>query len=139
MSRFRMNRRSWLRCLAGAGALVGLDALFTAERTDAAAVGPNDSIKVTRIDAFVLKNSWVFVKISTDAGIVGWGEMLKDDAKACAAGALEVSDEPMRVITEWIRDSAARKAVVRAGKNTLSAHRGTSARTAALVLGILAV
>jgi len=32
------------------------------------------------------------VKISTDAAIVGWGEMLKDDAKACAAGALEVGD-----------------------------------------------
>ena len=106
MSRFRMNRRSWLRGLAGAGALVGLDALFTAERTDAAEVGPNDSIKVTRIDAFVLKNSWVFVKVSTDAGIVGWGEMLKDDAKACAAGALEVGDyligqDPCRVVHHW--------------------------------------
>lgn len=106
MSRFYMNRRSWLRGLAGAGALVGLDALFTAERTDAAAVGPNDSIKVTGIDAFVLKNSWVFVKVSTDAGIVGWGEMLKDDAKACAAGALEVGDyligqDPCRVVHHW--------------------------------------
>lgn len=106
MSRFRMNRRSWLRGLAGAGALVGLDALFTAERTDAAAVGPNDSIKVTGMDAFVLKNSWVFVKVSTDAGIVGWGEMLKDDAKACAAGALEVGDyligqDPCRVVHHW--------------------------------------
>ena len=56
-----------------------------------------------------------------------------------AAGALEVSDEPMRVITEWVRDSAARKAVVRAGKNALAAHRGTSARTAGLVLASLAV
>ena len=106
MSRFRMNRRSWLRGLAGAGVLVGLDALFTAERTDAAAVGPNDSIKVTGIDTFVLKNSWVFVKVSTDAGIVGWGEMLKDDAKACAAGALEVGDyligqDPCRVVHHW--------------------------------------
>lgn len=106
MSRFRMNRRSWLRGLAGAGALVGLDAMFTAERTDAAAVGPNDSIKVTKIDTFVLKNSWVFVKVSTDAGIVGWGEMLKDDAKACAAGALEVGDyligqDPCRVVHHW--------------------------------------
>ena len=106
MSRFHMNRRSWLRSLAGAGALVGLDAMFTAERTDAAAVGPNDSIKVTRIDTFVLENSWVFVKVSTDAGIVGWGEMLKDDAKACAAGALEVGDyligqDPCRVVHHW--------------------------------------
>ena len=57
-----------------------------------APIGPNDAIKVTKIETFVLKNSWVFVKISTDAGITGWGEMLKDDAKACAAGALEVAD-----------------------------------------------
>ena len=101
-----MSRRSLLRSLTGAGALYGLDALFTCERTAAAAVGPNDQIKVTKIDTYVLKNSWVFVKISTDAGIVGWGEMLKDDAKACAAGALEVGDyligqDPCRVVHHW--------------------------------------
>lgn len=101
-----MNRRSWLRGLIGSGSLLGMDALFTAKRTDAAAVGPNDAIKVTKIESFVLKNSWVFVKISTDAGIVGWGEMLKDDAKACAAGALEVGDyligqDPCRVVHHW--------------------------------------
>jgi galactonate dehydratase len=92
--------------LAGAGGLLALDAAFTAERTSAAAVGPNDNIKISRIETFVLKNSWVFVKISTDAGIVGWGEMLKDDAKACAAGAQEagrflVGQDPNRVVYLW--------------------------------------
>src|SRR5271168_3393239 len=100
------TRRSLLRGALGMGTLFGLDALFTAERSDAAAVGPNDQIKVTKIDTFVLKNSWVFVKVSTDAGIVGWGEMLKDDAKACAAGALEVGryligQNPNRVVYHW--------------------------------------
>ena len=52
-----MDRRTLLR---GAG-LLGLDTMFTAERTDAAAVGPNDVIKVTKLETFVLKNSWVFV------------------------------------------------------------------------------
>src|SRR5919112_6675033 len=102
----QLNRRSLLRGMLGAGTLVGLDSLFTTERTDAAAVGPNDNVKVTKVEAFVLKNSWVFVKISTDAGIVGWGEMLKDDAKACAAGALEVGrylvgQDPRRVAHHW--------------------------------------
>ncbi|MCB1021493.1 MAG: galactonate dehydratase, partial [Acidobacteria bacterium] len=101
-----MNRRAMLRSLLGAGSLFGLDALFTAERTDAAAIGPNDKIKVTKLETFVLKNSWVFVKISTDAGITGWGEMLKDDAKACAAGAMEVGDyligqDPLPVVKHW--------------------------------------
>jgi galactonate dehydratase len=103
---FRMDRRSLLSSMIGAGSLFGIDALFTAERTDAAQIGPKDNIKVTKIESFVLTNSWVFVKISTDAGIVGWGEMLKDDAKACAAGALEVGDyligqDPLRVVHHW--------------------------------------
>src|SRR3974390_2810115 len=106
MTQTQFNRRSLLRSALGAGALFALDALFTAERTNAAAIGPNDRIKVTKIETFVLKNSWVFVKVSTDAGITGWGEMLKDDAKACAAGALEVGrylvgQDPNRVVFHW--------------------------------------
>ena len=106
MSRAPLNRRSLLRSALAAGTLFGVDALFTAERTDAAAVGPNDNIKVTKIETFVLRNSWVFVKISTDAGIVGWGEMLKDDARACAASAVEVGrylvgQDPNRVVYHW--------------------------------------
>src|SRR6187401_1203402 len=112
-----INRRSFFRGMAGAG-ILGLDAMFTAQRTDAAAVGPNDNIKVTKIESFVLKNSWVFVKISTDAGIVGWGEMLKDDAKACAAGAQEVArylvgQDPNRVVFHW--QAIARGAFYRGG------------------------
>ena len=69
-------------------------------------IAPNEKIKVTKLETFVLKNSWVFVKISTNAGINGWGEMLKDDAKACAAGTLEVSDylvgkDPRPVVHHW--------------------------------------
>jgi galactonate dehydratase len=106
MSQSQTNRRSWLRGGIGAGGLLGLDAAFTATPTSAAAVGPNDNIKITKLETFVLKNSWVFVKISTDAGIVGWGEMLKDDARACAAGAQEagrflVGQDPCRVVYLW--------------------------------------
>jgi galactonate dehydratase len=90
MSPTDMDRRAWVGTMLGAGALYGLDAVAAA-RTDAAQVGPKDKIKVTKIETFVLTSSWVFVKISTDAGIVGWGEMLKDDAKACAAGAMELT------------------------------------------------
>jgi galactonate dehydratase len=101
------TRRSFLESLLfGPAALFSLEA-FNAKRCDAfAAIGPNDNIKVTKIETFVLKNSWVFVKLSTDAGVTGWGEMLKDDAKACAAGALEVGNyligkDPRRVAFHW--------------------------------------
>lgn len=102
----QMDRRSLLRGAIGTAGILGIESTFGSLRTDAAAVGPKDKIKVTKIESFVLKNSWVFVKISTDAGITGWGEMLKDDAKACAAGALEVGhyligQDPTRVTYHW--------------------------------------
>ncbi len=105
MSPSNLDRRSWLRGCLGAAAMFGLDAALP-RRTNASPLGQKEQIKVTKIESFVLKNSWVFVKVSTDVGIVGWGEMLKDDAKACAAGALEVSDylvgkDPTRVVHHW--------------------------------------
>lgn len=101
-----LDRRSWLRTALGAAAAFGLNGEVLPKRTNAAQLGTKEPIKVTKIESFVLKNSWVFVKISTDAGITGWGEMLKDDAKACAAGALEVSNylvgqDPTRVAFHW--------------------------------------
>src|SRR5450432_4028622 len=128
----QIDRRSLLRGALATGTLFGLDALFTAERTDAAAVGPNDNIKVTKVEAFVLKNSWVFVKISTDAGIAGWGEMLKDDAKACAAGALEVGrylvgQDPNRVVFHW--QAIHRGAFYRGGPSRLPSSAGSIRRS----------
>ena len=101
-----IHRRSVLKGLLTPAALIGLDATFANHHCDAAQIAAKDKIKVTKIESFVLKNSWVFVKISTDAGITGWGEMLKDDAKACAAGALEVAsylvgEDPTRVTFHW--------------------------------------
>ncbi len=106
MSFSKIDRRTWLRNMLGPAALFGLNGVLPPRRTNAAALGQKEPIKVTKIESFVLKNSWVFVKISTDAGIVGWGEMLKDDAKACAAGALEVGQyligqDPTRVVHHW--------------------------------------
>lgn len=100
-----ITRRNTLARLLGPAALFGLGGTLPA-RGQSAALGAREKIRVTKIESFVLKNSWVFVKISTDAGITGWGEMLKDDAKACAAGALEVGDyligqDPTRVVHHW--------------------------------------
>ncbi len=106
------NRISRRRFVARAAAVAGLTGLLEAgPRVEAnernrTLISDRESIKITKLETFVLKNSWVFVKISTDAGIVGWGEMLKDDAKACAAGTLEVADylvgkDPRPVVLHW--------------------------------------
>src|SRR5690606_12320863 len=87
-----LTRRHTLAGLLGPAATFGLGGIASPARGQSAALGSKEKIRVTKIYTFVLTNSWVYVKISTDAGITGWGEMLKDDAKACAAGALEVGD-----------------------------------------------
>jgi galactonate dehydratase len=101
-----LTRRHTMAGLLGPAAAFGLGGIASPARGQNAAIGSREKIRVTKIDTFVLTNSWVFVKISTDTGITGWGEMLKDDAKACAAGALEVGDyligqDPTRVVHHW--------------------------------------
>ena len=104
-SRRRFFKNSLATVFAGTAGTFGLKGATPTHNQDSP-IDPNDKIKVTKLETFVLKNSWVFVKISTDAGITGWGEMLKDDAKACAAGALEVGDyligkDPRPVVKHW--------------------------------------
>lgn len=104
------SRRKFFK-YAAASAALGATGMYGANgssplKKEDTPISPNDKLKVTKMETFVLKNSWVFVKISTDAGITGWGEMLKDDAKACAAGALEVGDyligqDPRLVAKHW--------------------------------------
>ncbi len=106
MEKLRSNRRCFLGGLIGTGALLALDNRWNAKPTAAAEIDPKDSLKITKLETFVLRNSWVFVKISTNAGIVGWGEMLKDKSKTCAAGAKQVESylvgkDPRRVVHHW--------------------------------------
>jgi len=100
------------RFVARATAAAGLAGLLEMNRQAEAGTGtrapisPRESIKITKLETFVLRNSWVFVKLSTDAGITGWGEMLKDKSKTCAAGAHQVESyligkDPRHVVQHW--------------------------------------
>lgn len=105
----KSSRRQFLtQAAAGSGAL-GLGSLarrVEADNTSRAVVSRRESIKITKLETFVLKNSWVFVKLSTNVGIVGWGEMLKDRSLTCAAGAKQVEPyllgkDPRKVVHHW--------------------------------------
>src|SRR5579872_7096241 len=96
----RLSRRRFLGRAAAigvgglAGGLAGIERFAqqaAADQPAKAVVGPREPLKITKLETFIHRNSWVFVKISTDAGIVGWGEMLKDKSKACAAEAQEMA------------------------------------------------
>ncbi len=110
----RVSRRGFLsRAAAGAcGLMAGLseiEAIAEQVASDHASQAPvpgRSPLKITKLETFIHRNSWVFVKISTDAGIVGWGEMLKDKSKACAAEAQEtakylVGQDPRRTTHHW--------------------------------------
>src|SRR5437763_16133358 len=114
--RREMSRRRFLSRAAAAissGSLLAALAQIEASAQDAASANASKAIvpgrsplKITKLETFIHRNSWVFVKISTDAGIVGWGELLKDKSKACAAEAQEmakylVGQDPRPTTHHW--------------------------------------
>ncbi|MCL5282547.1 MAG: galactonate dehydratase [Planctomycetes bacterium] len=107
--RHTISRRGFVACATAAAGLAGLLEMKREAQANAGArapISPRESIKITKLETFILRNSWVFVKLSTDAGITGWGEMLKDKSKTCAAGAHQVESyligkDPRNVVQHW--------------------------------------
>jgi galactonate dehydratase len=112
----QMSRRRFLgRAAAALGSLSLVEGLAqieayaqdaAADNTSKAIVPGRSPLKITKLETFIHRSSWVFVKITTDAGIVGWGEMLKDKSKACAAEAQEmakylVGQDPRPITHHW--------------------------------------
>jgi galactonate dehydratase len=64
-------------------------------------------VKITSMTTFALPPRWLFLKIETDAGIVGWGEpVLEGRAASVAAAVEELSDyligkDPRRIEEHW--------------------------------------
>jgi galactonate dehydratase len=121
----RVSRRGVL----GAGA-AGLGwALGQAE-----AAGPNapvsdkEAIKITKLETFLVKPRWLFLKVHTDAGIVGLGEpILEGRAKTCAEAIKEIAPyligkDPRQVVHHW--QAIYRHAFYRGGPILTSALSG---------------
>lgn len=95
MSRF--TRRS---AIAGVLAAAGRAA-------HAAPVPSKDNLKITKLETFLVKPRWLFLKIHTNAGIVGLGEpVLEGRARTCAEAVKEVEPylagkDPRRVAHHW--------------------------------------
>ena len=64
-------------------------------------------MKVTRLETFLVKPRWLFLKIHTDEGLVGIGEpILEGRAKTCATAVEElapylIGKDPRRVVHHW--------------------------------------
>lgn len=63
-------------------------------------------MKINRIQTFPVQPGWLFVKIETDEGIVGFGECLPDKARVQAAMVHDleqylIGEDPRRIVHHW--------------------------------------
>jgi galactonate dehydratase len=128
--RGRLSRRA---LLAGGVAGLGLAALPHAEADDDRAhkdapISRKDPLRITKLETFVVKPRWLFLKVHTNAGIVGLGEpILEGRARTCAEAVKEiepylVGKDPRQVVHHW--QAIYRHAYYRGGPILTSALSG---------------
>jgi galactonate dehydratase len=93
-----------------------------------APIAPKDPLKVTKLETFLVKPRWLFLKIHTNAGIVGLGEPITEGrAVTCAAAVKEIEGylagkDPRAVQHHW--QAIYRHAFYRGGPILTSALSG---------------
>lgn len=66
-----------------------------------------DRMRITKLETMLVQPRWLFLKVHTDAGLVGWGEpIVEGRAKTCAAAVQEVAGylvgkDPRDVVHHW--------------------------------------
>jgi galactonate dehydratase len=125
-----IKRRS---ILAGTAVGLGLAALQQAEaaaeeRAGDVPVARREGLRISRLVTFKVKPRWLFLKVHTDAGIVGLGEPIVEgraDTVATAIKEIEpylVGKDPRRVVHHW--QAIYRHAFYRGGPILTSALSG---------------
>ena len=121
-----MNRRA---AMAGAFARVGASLGWGAQNVGKVPpIAPKDKLKITKLETFLVKPRWLFLKIHTNAGIVGLGEPLTEGrALTCAEAVKEIEPyligkDPRPVAHHW--QAIYRHAFYRGGPILTSALSG---------------
>jgi galactonate dehydratase len=125
-----ISRRAWARsAFAGVGASLGANIVHAgAQAGTSAPVPPKDKIKITKLETFLVKPRWLFLKVHTDAGIVGLGEPITEGrALTCQQAVKEiepylVGKDPRAVAHHW--QAIYRHAFYRGGPILTSALSG---------------
>lgn len=118
-----INRRA---VLAGAFAAIPIEA--QAQVAKAAPIKPKENVKITKLETFLVKPRWLFLKIHTDAGFYGLGEPITEGrALTCATAVKEVEPylvgkDPRAVVHHW--QAIYRHAFYRGGPILTSALSG---------------
>ncbi len=102
------RRKFFRRTLAAAfGTVVGVDHLKAAKERPRWRPADRDAITITRLETFKVKPRFLFLKLHTDAGIVGLGEPITEGrADTCAAAVAEaakylVGKDPRDIMHHW--------------------------------------
>jgi galactonate dehydratase len=111
-------RRDFLQNVFGILAATSLGStLSAADRPPAYATTPRriegkppdfpTKLRITKLETLLVKPRWLFLKVHTDAGVIGLGEpILEGRAKTCAAAVAEVEPylvgkDPRHVVHHW--------------------------------------
>jgi galactonate dehydratase len=119
-----MNRRNFLEA-AGVG--LPVQAAVAQPRNDPP-LKPRAAIKITRLETFLVKPRWLFLKVHTDAGIVGLGEPLVEGRALTVQTAVReiepylIGKDPRQVVHHW--QAIYRHAFYRGGPIMTSALSG---------------
>jgi galactonate dehydratase len=126
-----LDRRS---LIAGAFATLGWSAFPRAEAVAQESAGkdapiaPKDPLRITKLETIPVKPRWLFLKVHTNAGIVGLGEpIVEGRALTCATAIQEIAPylvgkDPRRVVHHW--QAIYRHAFYRGGPILTSALSG---------------
>ncbi len=93
-----------------------------------APIPQKDNLKVTKLETFLVKPRWIFLKVHTDAGIIGLGEPLLEGRARTIAEAIKeiepylIGKDPRRVAHHW--QAIYRHAFYRGGPILTSALSG---------------
>ena len=118
-----MNRRAFLNSTAA-----GLGAEATATQAQNAPIRPRDPLRITRLETFLVRPRWLFLKVHTNAGIVGLGEPIVEGRAETVATAIReiepylVGKDPRQVVHHW--QAIYRHAFYRGGPILTSALSG---------------
>jgi galactonate dehydratase len=114
--------------LATAMAAVGLAPQATQAQPRNTPIAPKDNLKITKLETFLVKPRWLFLKIHTNAGITGLGEpILEGRALTCITAVKEIEPyligkDPRQVAHHW--QAIYRHAFYRGGPLLTSALSG---------------
>src|SRR5689334_14205056 len=126
-----MDRRSLIASAftgAGLAAFSRVEAAAQQRAGSDAPISPKDNLKITKLETFLVKPRWLFLKIHTNAGIVGLGEPITEGrALTCAEAVKEVEPylvgkDPRPVAKHW--QAIYRHAFYRGGPILTSALSG---------------